>query len=126
MPVNLGHRILPCLLVSDMRRALDFYIDVLGFTQTGYYPIASEPVRTEVRRDDVAIVLYTDARRGEDKTPAFTGGLYIFPESIDPLVEELNGKVEFAWGPEVTETGYREFAIHDPDGYRLIFAEPAR
>ena len=61
MPTNLGHRVLPCLLVTDMRRSLDFYVRVLGFTQTGYYPIESNPIRTEVRRDDVAIVLFTEA-----------------------------------------------------------------
>ena len=56
MPTHLGHRVLPCLFVSDMRRSLDFYLQVLGCTQTGYYPIESEPTRTEVRRDDVAII----------------------------------------------------------------------
>jgi catechol 2,3-dioxygenase-like lactoylglutathione lyase family enzyme len=45
---------LPCFFVTDMRRSLEFYLDVLGFTQTGYYPIASDPVRTEVRRDSSA------------------------------------------------------------------------
>ncbi len=125
MPTNLGHRVLPCLLVSDMRAALDFYTEVLGFTQTGYYPIASEPIRTEVRRDDVAILLFTEAVHAADRPPAFTGALYVFPESIDRLADELRGKVPFAWGPETTEFGMREFAIHDPDGYTLVFAERA-
>ena len=39
---------------TGARRSLDFYTHVLGFTQTGYYPIESDPIRTEVRRDDVA------------------------------------------------------------------------
>jgi catechol 2,3-dioxygenase-like lactoylglutathione lyase family enzyme len=121
---NLGRRILPCLLVSDMRRSLDFYVDVLRFTQTGYYPIESEPIRTEVRRDDVAIILYTEAMHTRDMPPTLTGGLYIFPESVQRLADELRGKIPFAWGPEETEFGYREFAIRDPDGYTLIFAEP--
>jgi catechol 2,3-dioxygenase-like lactoylglutathione lyase family enzyme len=121
---NLGRRILPCLLVSDMRRSLDFYVDVLRFTQTGYYPIESEPIRTEVRRDDVAIILYNEALRSGDSQPSLTGGLYIFPESVQQLADELRGKVPFAWGPEETEFGYREFAIRDPDGYTLVFAEP--
>ena len=125
MPTNLGHRVLPCLLVSDMRESLEFYLEKLGFTQTGDYPIESEPIRTEVRRDDVAIVLYSEARRGEDKAPAFTGGLYIFPESVDRLADDLRDRVAFAWGPENTEAGLREFAIRDPDGYTLIFAQPA-
>jgi catechol 2,3-dioxygenase-like lactoylglutathione lyase family enzyme len=121
---NLGRRILPCLLVSDMRKSLDFYIGVLHFTQTGYYPIESEPIRTEVRRDDVAIILYTEATRTGDMTPTLTGGLYIFPESVNRLADELRGRVPFAWGPDETEFGYREFAVRDPDGYTLVFAEP--
>jgi len=125
MGTNLGRRVLPCLQVSDMRRSLDFYLEILKFTQTGYYPIESEPVRTEVRRDEVAIILYTEAIHGRDLAPTFTGALYVFPEDIDPLAEELRGKVPFAWGPEETEFGIREFAIRDPDGYTIVFAERA-
>ena len=125
MPTNLGHRVLLCFFVSDMRRSLDFYLEVLGFTQTGYYPIESEPIRTEVRRDDVAIILYTEAVHGSDRPPTFTGALYVFPESIETLAGELRGQVPFAWGPEDTDLGMREFAIRDPDGYTLVFAERA-
>src|SRR3954468_24458531 len=113
MPTNLGHRVLPCLLVSDMRRSLDFYLTKLGFTQTGYYPIETDPIRTEVRRDNVAIILLTEAARGGAETPCFTGALYIFPESVDALADELRGKVPFAWGPENTDFNLREFAISD-------------
>jgi catechol 2,3-dioxygenase-like lactoylglutathione lyase family enzyme len=123
MPTNIGHRVLPCLLVSDMRRSLDFYVNVLDFTQRGYYPIESNPVRTEVRRDGVAIILLAEAFRGAAEVPSFTGALYIFPENIKRLGDELHGKVPFAWGPEDTEFGMREFAIRDPDGYTLVFAE---
>jgi catechol 2,3-dioxygenase-like lactoylglutathione lyase family enzyme len=126
MPVNLGTRILPCLLVSDIRRTLDFYIDVLGFVQTGYFPIESHPIRTEVRRDGVAIIFFTDSRRGLGDNPAFSGMLYVFPTSVEALAKELRGKVPFLWGPEESELGVREFAIRDPDGYVITFAEPAR
>jgi catechol 2,3-dioxygenase-like lactoylglutathione lyase family enzyme len=122
MPTNLGHRVLPCLLVSDMRRSLHFYLSMLGFIQTGYYPIESDPIRTEVRRDDVAIILLADATRVAAEKPALTGALYMFPESVDDLANELRGKVTFAWGPEDTDFGLREFAISDPDGYTLVFA----
>jgi uncharacterized glyoxalase superfamily protein PhnB len=108
-----------------MRSSLDFYTDVLGFTQTGYYPIESNPVRTEVRRDGVAIVLYSESIRRHDDVATFSGALYFFPESVERLAEELRGKVPFAWGPEETDFGIREFAIRDPDGYMLVFAEPA-
>jgi catechol 2,3-dioxygenase-like lactoylglutathione lyase family enzyme len=125
MPTNLGRRILPCLLVADMRETLAFYVERLGFVQTGYYPIESNPIRTEVRRDDVAIILFTEAAYAQADAPSFSGALYIFPESVDRLADELRGKIPFAWGPHETEFGLREFAIRDPNGYLLIFAEPA-
>jgi catechol 2,3-dioxygenase-like lactoylglutathione lyase family enzyme len=125
MAVNLGRRVLPCLMVADMRRSLEFYVDLLGFSQTGYYPIQSDPIRTEVRRDDVAIVLLTESFRSLGGTPAFTGALCLFPESVERLADELRGRVRFEWGPEVTDYDTREFAIRDPDGYVLVFAEPA-
>jgi hypothetical protein len=77
-----------------------------------------------VRRDGVAIILFSEPRKLDFRTPEFSGGLYIFPESLDRLDEELRGKVQFAWGPEETEYGIREFAVRDPDGYLLVFAEP--
>jgi len=126
MPVNFGNRVLPCLLVSDMRRSLDFYLGVLGFTETAYYPIESDPFRAEVRRDNVAIILYTESRHDRDSPPAFTGGLYLFPDGVDKLAAELRGRVPFAWGPEDTDFDMREFAIRDPDGYTLVFAERSK
>jgi catechol 2,3-dioxygenase-like lactoylglutathione lyase family enzyme len=109
-----------------MLRSLDFYVDVLGFTQTGYYPIESNPIRTEVRRDGVAIILFTEALRSIGETPSLSGGLYVFPESVDKLADELRGKVPFVWGPQDTEYGTHEFAIRDPDGYTIVFARFAR
>jgi len=123
--VSFGNRVVPCFFVANMRESLDFYVRVLGFTQTGYYPIESDPIRTEVRRDEVAIVLLSDGQHVSFQTPAFSGGLYLFPASVDKLAAELNGKVPFAWGPEDTEFGMREFGVRDPDGYTLIFAERA-
>jgi uncharacterized glyoxalase superfamily protein PhnB len=124
MAVNLGHRVLPCLFAADMRASLDFYIEGLGFTQTGYYPIASAPVRTEIRRDGVAIVLFSVGRHLDIQSPALSGALYLFPEDVGQLADELRNKVPFAWGPEDTEYGLREFAVRDPNGYTLVFAQP--
>jgi catechol 2,3-dioxygenase-like lactoylglutathione lyase family enzyme len=125
MATNLGRRILPCLLVADMRQSLDFYVEKLGFTQTGYFPIASDPIRTEVRRDDVAIILFTETLHSSVERPSFTGALYVYPESVNEFADELRGKVALEWEPHGTEFGTREFAIRDPNGYLLIFAEPA-
>jgi catechol 2,3-dioxygenase-like lactoylglutathione lyase family enzyme len=124
MPANLGNRVVPCLFVADMRASLDFYLGLLGFTQTGYFPIASAPVRTEIRRDGVAIVLFSEGRHIEVQSPALSGALYLFPDNVETLADELRNKVPFAWGPEEMEYGVREFAIRDPNGYTLIFGQP--
>lgn len=123
MPDSPSRRVLPALLVSDMHRTLEFYVDVLGFTQTGYFPIESDPIRTEVRRDDAAIIFYTESRHGAAETPVCSGSFYIFPEDVNAMAERLRDKVPFLWGPEVSELGVREFAIRDPNGYVLVFAE---
>jgi hypothetical protein len=51
--------------------------------------------------------------------------LYFHPESVEALAAEWQGKVPFAWGPEVMDYGMREFGIRDPNGYYLAFTEPA-
>lgn len=126
MAVNLGNRVVPSLLVTDMRRTIEFYVEKLGFTQTGYYPIESEPEWTELRRDDVAIHFYTESLHSTRYSPVCSGTFYFYPASVTDLATELQGKVPFAWGPEVMDYGMREFGIRDPNGYFLAFAEPAK
>ena len=125
MAVNMGHRIVPSLLVDDMRRTIEFYVEKLGFTQTGYYPIESDPEWTELRRDDVAIHFYTDAPHATRYSPGCSGTLYFYPDDVAALAEEWRNKVPFVWGPEVMDYGMREFGIRDPNGYYLAFSEPA-
>jgi catechol 2,3-dioxygenase-like lactoylglutathione lyase family enzyme len=125
MPVNLGGRVVPALLVTNMHDSLQFYKEVLGFQQTGYYPIESDPKWTELRRDDAAVHLFTESKRGTFEMPALSGIIYFHPESVEALAAELRDKVPFEWGPEVTDVGMREFGIRDPDGYLLAFTEPA-
>lgn len=125
MAVNLGSRVVPALLVTNMHKSLEFYHEKLGFEQTGFYPIESDPEWTEIRRDGVALHLFTDSPHGTFEAPTLSGILYFHPESVGALADEWRGKVPFAWGPEVTDCGMREFGIRDPDGYLLAFTEPA-
>lgn len=126
MAVKIGVRVVPTLLVADMHQSLEFYVNTLGFEQTGYYPIESEPTVTEIRRDDAILHLFTDSPHATFQTPALSGIIYFHPESVDMLADELRGKVEFEWGPKVTDGRMYEFGIRDPNGYLLAFTEPAR
>lgn len=125
MAVSLGNRVVPSLLVANMHESLRFYQEKLGFQQTGYYPIESDPVWTEIRRGDAALHLFTESPHGNFEGPSLSGIIYFHPESVTALADELRGKVPFEWGPEVSDAGMREFGIRDPDGYLLAFIERA-
>lgn len=121
---SLGQRLVPALLVREMKQTLAFYHG-LGFRLTGCHPDAAEPVWAEVQRDSVVLQFHTEPPCGTPPIPTCSGTFYIFPGSVAALAEEFRGKVEFAWGPEVMDYGMREFGIQDPNGYYLAFAEPA-
>ena len=128
MSTNLGSRLVPALLVRDMAETLAFYRK-LGFRRTGGEPREAESdaelTWAEVRRDGITLQLHDEAPHGTPPEPVFSGTLYLFPESVEELAEELRGEVGFAWGPEVMPYGMREFAVQDPNGYYLAFTEPA-
>lgn len=127
MRTSIGNRVVPSLMVQDLDQTLDFYVEKLGFEVTGRYPEAGEPVWAEVRREAVALQFFCaeSAPEAFASRPGLTGTLYFYPESVLELAAELRGRVLFEWGPEVMDYGQREFALRDPDGYFLAFAEPA-
>ncbi len=116
--------IVPSLLVRDLAETVAFYA-TLGFDLTAAYPDADQPTWAEVSRDSIVFQFYTRPPTGTLDTPQFSGTFYIHVDSIEPLLEDLRGKVAFAWGPEIMDYGLREFAIQDPNGYYIAFAEPA-
>ena len=121
---KLNQRLVPALLVKDMAETLTFY-SKLGFELSGYHPQQQQATWTEVVRDGVALQFYTEPPRGTPPEPVCSGTFYFYPQSVSALAEELRGKVDFAWGPEVMEYGMREFGVQDPNGYYLAFTEPA-
>lgn len=122
--VDLGHQLVPALLVREMRETLAFY-ERLGFRLTGSHPSRAEATWAEVRRDSVVLQFHTEPACGSPPHPVFSGTFYIFPESVAALAGELRGKVEFACGPEVMDYGMYEFGVQDPNGYFIAFTEPA-
>ncbi len=121
---NIGQRLVPALLVRDMGQTLKFYRR-LGFRLTGCHPAEATATWAEVQRDAVIFQFHTEPPCGTPPEPVCSGTFYLFPASVTELAEELRGKVEFAWGPEVMDHGMREFGIQDPNGYYLAFTEPA-
>ena len=121
---HIGTRLVPALLVRDMSETLKFYRR-LGFRLTGCHPAEADATWAEVQRDAVVFQFHTEPPGATPPTPVCSGTFYLFPQSVTLLADELRGKVEFAWGPEVMDYGAREFGVQDPNGYYLAFSEPA-
>ena len=120
---KLTHRVVPSLLVRDIDETKAFY-ERLGFEMTGFYPGEQDATWIELERDGVTLQFHCEAPKGTPQEPVFSGTFYLYPQNLDALVQELRGKVDFARGPEEMDYGMREFAVQDPNGYFLAFAEP--
>ncbi len=117
------------LIVSSVERSLAFYEDVLGFSRAFTVPEQSPFVFGSVTAGPVEIFL-NDRSTVTKESPqmaglAFGGGntMFIEVEGLDALHGRIAPTVKVVM-PLVTQWyGMREFAIEDPDGYVITFAE---
>jgi uncharacterized glyoxalase superfamily protein PhnB len=124
-------KLTPNLVVANVERSLAFYVDTLGFERGMTVPDASPLVFASVTSGPIE-VFFNDVTASVKEYPAFsgkpigaTGTLFIEVEGVDALHDRLKPAVKIVM-PIVTQFyGMREFAIEDPDGYVLTFAERA-
>jgi len=122
-------KLTPNLLVSNVERSLAFYEDVLGFSRGMTVPEQSPFVFASVSSGPVEIFL-NDRSTVTKESPqmaglAFGGGNTMFIEvnGVDALHDQIKPRAKMIM-PLVTQWyGLREFAIEDPDGYVITFAE---
>lgn len=53
-----------------------------------------------------------------------TGVVVLNVEGVLDLHAAIEDEAKVIWGPEVYSYGMREFAIEDPNGYRIALCEP--
>ena len=122
-------KLTPNLLVANVERSLAFYEGVLGFERGFTVPEQSPFVFASVTGGPVEI-FFNDAAGAIKEYPGFggkpigaSGTMYIEVEGVDALHDRLKPTVPIVM-PLVTQFyGMREFAIEDPDGYVITFAE---
>jgi lactoylglutathione lyase len=122
-------KLTPNLLVASVERSLAFYVDTLGFERGMTVPDAS-PFAFASVTDGPVEIFFNDAAGAVKEYPGFagtpigaTGTLFIEVEGVDALHDRLAPTVKIL-KPIVTQFyGMREFAIEDPDGYVITFAE---
>jgi catechol 2,3-dioxygenase-like lactoylglutathione lyase family enzyme len=122
-------KLTPNLLVADVSRSLAFYTDVLGFARGMTVPDEPPFVFASVTSGTVEI-FFNEAANAVKEYPSLadrplglSGTMFIEVDAIDAFYATLDGKVNVTM-PIVTQWyGMREFAIADPDGYLITFAE---
>ena len=122
-------KLTPNLLVASVERSLAFYVDTLGFARGMTVPDQSPFAFASVASGSVEVFL-NDAAGAVKEYPAFAGRpigatatLFIEVEGVNALHDRLNGSVKVVMPIETKFYGMREFAIEDPDGYVITFAE---
>ena len=124
-------KLTPNLVVANVERSLAFYVGTLGFERGMTVPDAPPLVFASVTSGSVE-VFFNDAATAVKELPIFTGKpigatgtLFIEVDGVDALHDRLKPTVKIVM-PIVTQFyGMREFAIEDPDGYVITFAERA-
>jgi catechol 2,3-dioxygenase-like lactoylglutathione lyase family enzyme len=125
-------KLTPNLIVADVERSLTFYTNVLGFERGFTVPEQSPFVFGSVVSGPIEI-FFNERETATKEYPAFagkplgvTGTMYIEVAgsgNIERLHDRLKTAVPVVM-PFVTQWyGVKEFAIADPDGYVITFAE---
>jgi uncharacterized glyoxalase superfamily protein PhnB len=122
-------KLTPNLIVSSVEQSLSFYIDVLGFARGLTVPDQSPFVFASVTSGPVE-VFFNDRSTSAKENPwaaglSMGGGntMFIEVDGVDPLYERIRSKVPVVMAIHTQWYGMREFAITDPDGYVITFAQ---
>ena len=126
---HLFQKLTPNLLVSDVARSIAFYRDILGCEVTVTVPDTAPFVFATVQSGSVEIFL--NAREAADaEYPSFRekplgGTLTLFVEvaDVNGLHESLKDRATVVMPIEKKWYGVTEFAIVDPDGWLITFAQ---
>jgi uncharacterized glyoxalase superfamily protein PhnB len=113
--------IVPVLKVADLRRAVDFYTNVLGLTVCWQAANDGGGENCMLAAGAINVLLSTGQHLGDK--PQFTGTLYFNMIGVRTFFEQIKSKVEIVWPLETMDYGQVEFGIRDGDGYTLAFAE---
>jgi lactoylglutathione lyase len=119
----------PNLLVRDIDRSTAFYRDVLGFRVKQTVPEAAPFVFVWLERDGVPLFL-NDPKAAEHDYPEAsrrpaggTATMFFIVEDVDGFHATVAPQTTVIMPIKTQFYGMREFAVEDPDGHILTFAE---
>lgn len=111
----------PLLVVSDLQRALDFYVQKLAFAEPSVW--GEPPCFAMLNRDGFELMLSSDAEPARVR-PNGVWDLYLRVGDIAAELAALRAAgVTIDKGPTDTFYEMREIEIVDPDGHRICVAQ---
>lgn len=115
------NRCTPHLPVKNLQQTLDYYRDILGFTEEWIFGEKDGGIR----RDDMRLLFTEDADfTDEINTENHRLSLMWFVENIDGVYAEFKKRnVKLADKLRTHSNGLREFAFIDINGYYIRIAE---
>ena len=119
----------PNLLVRDVKKSTAFYRDVLGFTMGETVPDKEPFVFVWMKRDDVSVFINDITAAAHDYPeatklpPGGTAAMFFIITGVDDYHAEVAPKTKVIMPLKTQFYGMREFAVADPDGHIITFAE---
>jgi uncharacterized glyoxalase superfamily protein PhnB len=121
--------VIPNLLVRDVARSTAFYRDVLGFSMGETVPEKEPFVFVWMKHGDVSVFLNDIHAAAHDYPEAATmpqGGtaaLFFIITDVDGYHSTVAPRANVIMPIKTQFYGMREFAVTDPDGHIITFAE---
>jgi catechol 2,3-dioxygenase-like lactoylglutathione lyase family enzyme len=119
----------PNLLVRDVKKSTAFYRDVLGFTIGETVPDQEPFVFVWMKRDEVSVFLNDINAAAQDYPVAAqlpqggTAALFFIVSDVDGYHAKVAPGSNVIMPLKTQFYGMREFAVSDPDGHIITFAE---
>jgi uncharacterized glyoxalase superfamily protein PhnB len=118
----------PLIYVSELKKSIEFYINILGFKLGALFPNKKNPTYAPIFVGDSKLMLVAAREINKKFYSKGLGGsgvqLFVQVEDVDEKYKEVKGKVDIIDEIETKSWGDREFTIKDPDGYLISFYTP--
>ena len=123
-------RITPVLLVKEIEPLIPFWVERLGFSKTVEVPDGNKLGFVIFQKDSVEVMyqIYSSVEKDAPaamslesrKGPTY---LYLEVENVDAVLTAMKG-VKIVMPMRTAFYGMREFAVQDPGGHFVTFAQP--
>lgn len=117
---------IPSFTVADVAASLAFYRDVLGFTVHEKWEQDGKLMGLDLRAGDVCLFIgQDDFAKGRDRVKGVGHRIWFTTSDLDGLAAGILARGGTLDQPlQDRPWGGRDFAVADPDGFKLSFSTP--